>query len=297
VIDPLGDLPADVRAWIGGLGAVAAVQPLTAGYTGAPVVEIAWADGRREILKGRVKPAEAWFYREFVPGRSLAEYVPTLEASFTAESGDWLLLERVQPLAVDAFAEGKSRRQALVVLAALHAQPRAAVPVTSPYEPRWPEAYVDLALPLLPPDERQAAEWAILAARERAARIFEPRAMVSADTNANNWGSRTDGSLVLFDWERICAANPAIDVAILLPGLAGVSELRAVAEEYCAVAPVPSVARVGPEFARDVLDAKLWVVLEFAAAVTSGLVNSERAIAARDSTLARLPAWLRESQA
>lgn len=42
--------------------------------------------------------------------------------------------------------------------------------------------------------------------------LFEKRHMVSGDPNPLNWGVREDGSLVLFDWERVGLGTPALDL-------------------------------------------------------------------------------------
>jgi aminoglycoside phosphotransferase (APT) family kinase protein len=50
-------------------------------------------------------------------------------------------------------------------------------------------------------------------------RIDHNRCCISGDPNPTNWRVRDDGTLVLVDWERFGYGTPAIDLAILMPGL------------------------------------------------------------------------------
>ncbi|MDQ0220379.1 hypothetical protein ELQ35_19985 [Peribacillus cavernae] len=54
--------------------------------------------------------------------------------------------------------------------------------------------------------------------QEQAKVLFRPLCCISGDPNPTNWGVRNNGDLVLFDFERIGYGNPAIDLAITMPG-------------------------------------------------------------------------------
>lgn len=59
----------------------------------------------------------------------------------------------------------------------------------------------------------------LIKAQEDSQQLFKPYCWINADTNPTNWGVRKDGSVVLFDWERISCGSPAVDLSIIMPGL------------------------------------------------------------------------------
>ncbi len=62
--------------------------------------------------------------------------------------------------------------------------------------------------------------------------LFTPQCWISGDPNPTNWGVRSDGTLVLYDWERFGKATPALDLAITVPGLGDWASFQAVAAAY-----------------------------------------------------------------
>lgn len=84
---------------------------------------------------------------------------------------------------------------------------------------------------------------------------------------------------MLFDWERFTFATPALDLAICVPGLAGVDAFRTV-----------SLAYAGHDrLTTDIARAKVWSVIEFLAGYAAGEVEPGFDIA---TLIERVPAWI-----
>src|SRR5262249_43410052 len=47
--------------------------------------------------------------------------------------------------------------------------------------------------------------------------LFTPTCVIAGDPNATNWGIRANGTVVLFDWDRVGYGIPAHDVVVVMP--------------------------------------------------------------------------------
>jgi aminoglycoside phosphotransferase (APT) family kinase protein len=108
--------------------------------------------------------------------------------------------------------------------------------------------------------------------RQASQPIFAPWCWISGDPNPLNWGLRADGSLVLFDWELFGPGTPAIDLAIIIPGLGNAVQYAAVADYYvdlwaCQPDPLPWT---NAQLARNVALAKIASVVRLLAAHADG---------------------------
>lgn len=88
--------------------------------------------------------------------------------------------------------------------------------------------------------------------------LFQPRTLISGDTNAGNWGKREQGEVVLFDWERFSTGSPAIDLAPLIKGMGKRSDFIEIAKRYQRAAP----SLYFPTLAQEIAICKLWIVTE-----------------------------------
>lgn len=100
--------------------------------------------------------------------------------------------------------------------------------------------------------------------QQEAQSLFDPECPLSGDPNPANWGMRDDSSLVLFDWERYCLGTPALDLAITVPGLGDLANLRRVAAAYLH-GEESQAPRTPERLAREIALAKVWSVVEFLA--------------------------------
>jgi hypothetical protein len=246
------------------------------------------------ILKTNLKPQESLFYWSYAPLlREQGVAIPESYWSGEVDEHYWLVLENIsKPLPHERW---NADRQVLEMLGRLH---RAKLPsppdLTRLYKPEWTTEITDNALSLRGTSSERIAP--ILRGWEAQYQyLFRPLYPISADPNPNNWGVRSDGSPVLFDWERFSFGAPAIDVAILIPGLPDKAAFRHYARRYREIN--SSVGQISyiqekaiEEFAEDIKIAKVWVVLEFLYNYTTGQTGISREKI--DYLIDRLPGWL-----
>lgn len=98
--------------------------------------------------------------------------------------------------------------------------------------------------------------------------LFNHQTLISGDTNDGNWGTRVNGDLVLFDWERFGYGSPAIDLAPLVVGLGSLDDYQAITDRY-----LPHNPKISTEaLSRQLILAKCWLVIE----VTNILVQRNK---------------------
>lgn len=285
-LDQLDQWPERVRSTIGAMfGSPTAIEPLH-GLSGAAVWRVTFAR-QHIVVKHTRSRREADVYRLLAP--QLAERgvaCPTL--FWSGHDGDthWLLLEAIpQPLPRSRWLADPDL---LGLLNRLH---RSALPcVIEPFRPAWTDAMTAEVLDLLPGAAGHLhAQLARFQALSQS--LFGVERWISGDPNPANWGLRADGSIVLFDWERLGRGAPALDLAISVPGLGQAADFQAVAAGYLAHEPAltqpdqPMIERL----AREIAIAKTWNVVEFLSMAATG----DPAIQSRIPALAQaLPAWL-----
>ncbi len=92
------------------------------------------------------------------------------------------------------------------------------------YNPAWNEVLNFKTLELFNGADRKEVKNKISYLYEDGQELFEKKCWINGDTNPTNWGVKEDGRVILFDWERISAGAPAIDLAITMPGLGTLDE-------------------------------------------------------------------------
>lgn len=98
--------------------------------------------------------------------------------------------------------------------------------------------------------------------------LFERSVLISGDSNDGNWGTRHNGELVLFDWERFGFGSPAIDLAPLVSRMGSQPEYTAIVDKYIRHNSVVS----GEQLFKELIIAKSWLVIE----VTNLLVRRNK---------------------
>ncbi|MCG7584862.1 choline kinase [Photobacterium sp. OFAV2-7] len=88
--------------------------------------------------------------------------------------------------------------------------------------------------------------------------LFKTEVVISGDTNEGNWGRRSNGELVLFDWERFGKGSPAIDLAPLVKRMGSLADFEAIIDNYLKHNSDIS----GCELLRHLIIAKCWIVVE-----------------------------------
>jgi hypothetical protein len=231
------------------------------------------------------------FYRDFAPLlREQGVAIPALYWQGEAGGQHWLALENIpQPL---PRARWSADPPVLEMLGRLHqARLPPGLDLSQLYTPEWTTAMTDNALALLGTPYEWVApllhRW-----QHTYQHLFKPLVPISGDPNPANWGLREDGSPGLFDWERFSFGTPALDLAILMPGLPDKASFHRYAESYLKLNRGGSqVAQESLEgLAGDIMVAKVWVILEFLYMYATGATGIPEAKIA--NLCGSLPGWL-----
>jgi hypothetical protein len=171
------------------------------------------------ILKQMTEPQEYQFYTECTQFmKQLNKHIPILYWSYKQEKAYWIVLEDVpSPLPKERwFADS----HLLEVLFHFHLEMWGkSLPLRNHYIPKWNDKLTCSVLELVSDKISNLLEPLLFEIQEQSQRLFKPYCWINGDTNPTNWGIRKDGTIVLFDWERISCGSPAIDLAITIPGL------------------------------------------------------------------------------
>ncbi len=157
-------------------------------------------------------------------------------------------------------------------------------PTFSVKKHHWKSCSTDRAMHTLNlPDITQGSIRAIQALSYE---LFEHTGLIFGDSNDGNWGTRENGELVLFDWERFGFGSPAIDLAPLVKGLGTIDAFESIVEKYSQHAStLPS-----KELERHLIIAKVWILVE----VTNILTDRNKPSASMYFNWYRenVPSWL-----
>ncbi|HHY0417530.1 TPA: phosphotransferase family protein [Vibrio parahaemolyticus] len=214
---------------------------------GSARVSIETLGGVDCVLKHGASKVEVDFYRSAAPNL-LGINLPAL---LKIEDCN-LYIERI-PNAI-SLSELRTRSDLYSQLANLH---------RSNYLPDFPvkkhdwttsetsEALYVLGLP-------NASAFTIKRMQTLSSQIFEYKTLISGDTNDGNWGTRNNGELVLFDWERFGQGSPAIDLAPLVSGLGSISEYEQIVNQYIKHnSAVPAAKLI-----EQLIITKCWIMIE-----------------------------------
>lgn len=225
--------------------------------------------GQLVIVKKTREPREWYLYKHkshFL--KQLGVNLPVLYDAYTENEEYWLILENV-PSALPRN-RWKADTRVLETLFSLHYGTwKKERELSDPYIPSWTHEMSVKALAFFPSRISSDIMPALYWMREQCTQIFEPLCWISGDPNPTNWGLRTDGTIVLFDWERAGYGHPAIDLAITMPGL-GTSDgslESLISEKYLAM--WISTSTEPPftlkELTTQIKMAKMWSTVEFLA--------------------------------
>ncbi|XTZ37373.1 phosphotransferase family protein [Salmonella enterica] len=116
--------------------------------------------------------------------------------------------------------------------------------------------------------------------------LFAPSCIISGDSNAGNWGRRSNGEAVLFDWERFGQGSPAIDLAPLIKGMGTTRDYIQLAERYTQINKHYTIKQLS----REIMLSKAWIVTEVVTLLTAR--NNRHLCAYIAWYKAHLPDWL-----
>ncbi|WP_441254188.1 phosphotransferase [Aeromonas sp. A600556] len=224
---------------------------------GGASVSIQLLDGKPCIRKSGASPVERHFYQRAALHLSGLN-TPTL----LKVEGETLFLEQIpHPVTLTQLHHNE---QTFAQLASLHNanyQPDFAVKTHG-----WSLVDTDEALSVLCLPE--AVNEKIRHIQQLGHELFEESCLISGDSNEGNWGTRNNGELVLFDWERFGYGSPAIDLAPLVPRMGSLAEYETIIERYLCHSSLLS----GDRLLRHLVMAKCWLIIE----VTNLLTRREK---------------------
>jgi aminoglycoside phosphotransferase (APT) family kinase protein len=251
-------------------GALTQIELLN-GKSGANVHRLRFAQTSL-VVKQTFSGAETAFYKQIAPILN-SHAIPLPEVELTHHDGTsyWLVIEHIpEPLPRERW---HGDQDIIHVLAQLHTIDTALIPLTpTRFIPAWDDEITHNALLCFEPALDEAITSRLKELQSRSQHLFKPECAISGDPNPANWGIRSNGALVLFDWERFTLATPAIDVAIIIGGLGSTEQFRHVAAAYLAAREAigQPYDRSVEAFARDITLAKLWTIVEYLGLYTVG---------------------------
>ncbi|NAZ48249.1 choline kinase [Vibrio toranzoniae] len=214
---------------------------------GSARVSVEMLDGIDCVLKQGASKVELGFYRTVAPN-----LVGVNSPALLKVEGRNLYIERI-PNTI-SLNELRNSSDLYSQLASLHLSKF--TPVVPVKKHRWTifdtrEAFNTLGL-------SDAVASSIERLQSISSQIFECDTLISGDTNDGNWGTRNNGELVLFDWERFGRGSPAIDLAPLVNGLGGISDYEKIISQYIE----HNTVLPETELLEHLIIAKCWIVIE-----------------------------------
>lgn len=214
---------------------------------GSARVSIEVLEGVDCVLKQGASDVEINFYQSAAPNLAGVN-IPNL----VKLDGRNLFIERI-PNSI-SLNKLQSNPKVCEQLASLHRSQY--VPSFPVKKHEWTNVATTEALSIL--DLPESAQSSIKLMQSLSSCIFECSGLISGDTNDGNWGTRANGELVLFDWERFGHGSPAIDLAPLVSGLGAVSEYELIIWQYSQYnSSLPEA-----ELMKDLIIAKCWIIIE-----------------------------------
>lgn len=264
-------------------GPAIAIESLR-GLTDASVWRVRFVDVS-VIVKQTTRANEAFFYAQVAPVlRADGIPIPELLHLDREASVVCLVLEDIPlPFPRECWLADEEQ---LTILRRLHNIDGCAWQTgLTLYRPAWPAEMTDAALTWFPASiageiRAQLEEW-----RLEALPLFEPSCLISGDPNPLNWGTRHDGTLVHFDWERFGWGTPALDLAITVPGLGTIEDYQIVTAKYLQSAKGAEVENL----AKELRLAKMWTIVELLSNFHSNGQANEAILA---HLVVEFPKWL-----
>ncbi|WP_026476318.1 aminoglycoside phosphotransferase family protein [Alkaliphilus transvaalensis] len=171
------------------------------------------------ILKEMAEPQEYLFYTESTKFlKNTIPHIPKLLWHYEEGETYYILIEDIPTPLPPKSRQGDPA--VVEVLYKLHSETwRKEEVFKGCYRPKWDISFNEALLSQYKEKDAVKLEPILLEAQRQSQELFLPHCWINGDTNPTNWGVREDGTVVLFDWERISCASPAIDLAITIPGL------------------------------------------------------------------------------
>jgi len=223
---------------------------------------------RSVIIKWMTNSQEYIFYTRCKPLlKDFSIHIPSLYLSYCNEGSYWIVIEDIPHILPKERWQGDDK--VIEALFKLHSETWGkALPLEEYYVPRWNDEMTESVLKLYDDNTATLLEPLLIEVQSQFQQIIRAVCWINGDTNPTNWGIREDGTVVLFDWERISMNNPTIDISITMPGL-GTSDNsleKAIANSYLkhwGENPCFSISQ--HELIKQIKVVKIWTAVEFLA--------------------------------
>lgn len=215
------------------------------------------------IVKNTINKREYDVYNQLAPFFHSKEiYIPNTYYTYEEEQSYWFVIEDI-PLSFPQ-TRWKGDIEQIKYLFALHFNTwNQNLNIHDPFLFQGHENLNKKVLKFLPLNLKTEIEGLRIASKD----IFAKLCCISGDPNPTNWGIRNNNQLVLFDWERIGYGSPAIDLAIIIPGLGTVDKSleTSIANTYINFWKATSVSfpYSVSELTHQITIAKIWSVIDF----------------------------------
>jgi Phosphotransferase enzyme family len=218
---------------------------------------------RTFILKQCTKKREFDFYNyhdSFCKDNDI--YIPELYTSGVEQGEHWILIEDI-PMPFPKTRWRADSEQILQLYKLHSCSLFNDVVLKDPYPFYWNEEHVEKVKKLV--DQELVGK--IEELKKQTTVLYHPYCMISGDPNPTNWGIRKNGDLVLFDFERIGYGNPAIDLAITIPGFGSEdgSLEHSIAEMYLSYWKINTFPFSVDELTKQIQSAKMWIAIDYVA--------------------------------
>ena len=206
---------------------------------------------------------EAAFYKDWADiVRHKGLGVPEVYAQGESAGKIWVLMESLPMVLGHPYTQRLSDQIAyLSVLHSLDQNPIAMAGNLPERSVMWTAQDIDDAASLWDDDDAHALTsflempWPALTSK---------KTLISGDPNPTNWGERSTGQLVLFDWAEAAWSHPAYDLAVLCGGFPENTAVKHVVKQYLDRYEIPTKDDID-QWMSWVLTAKLVSYVWFAA--------------------------------
>ncbi|WP_370670803.1 aminoglycoside phosphotransferase family protein [Alicyclobacillus acidiphilus] len=250
------------------------------------------------VVKSSSHNRERLFYERYANAlREHGVHVPQLYwAGIDSDHTNWIAMEYIP--GVFPQEQWRNNPAQIRMLCNLHAYCSGPISLRDDatwYRPKWDDEMTELAFTWFEgSSEGELIKQRLRDAQQKSQTLFVPHCCLSGDPNPTNWRVRSNGELVMVDWERFCEGNPAIDLAITMPNL-GTEDLSLetqLARTYNRLYREMNNAAFQSDldFALQIRAAKIWTVVEFIANAARDMDNYPKATI--DYIVAHLPAFI-----
>lgn len=286
------NIPSDIRLWIDSFSSPQ-LEPLY-GFSESRVFRIVTDASNVGIIKISRHQQEYRFYQQVAPRvlKTDEGIIPKVYKMKTNAGLFWIVMEFINYL--PETAPWPIPNGLLDTLITVHSLPIHHVPRSSQFQ-----------RPELSPPQRMKALEALPTALQIPLHAklnsilgdynwsFPPTSFCHGDPHSSNWGNRSNGSYVLFDWARFTLATPAYDLARLLPWKhRHFDNIKTLATQYVALWNTRSEHLLShpDSLMIDIIEAKIFHVMEYLYIAKEHLTHDPR----HQSLLLEFQDWLED---